>query len=187
MATESVSLQALAPRQGPLAAQFKAAMRRFAVSVSIITIADETAKFGMTATAVSSVSTDPPSLLVCINRSARIHAEMRSGRAFCVNVLNDDQAALSNAFGGRFPAEQRFSLGGWIDEDGRPPYLSDAQANVFCVIDTLLEYGTHTIFIGKVEAVRLHGEFQPLVYADARYFSVLPVPSTPSGPELTWL
>lgn len=170
---------------------FKAAMRRFAVSVSIITISNDEAKFGMTATAVSSVSIDPPALLVCVNRSARLHGDMSPGKAFCVNMLNKDQAALSSAFGGRLPADERFLCGAWQAQDDCPPYLSDAQANVFCTVDVIFEYGTHTIFVGKVESVHLNGELRPLVYADGRYFSIAPAPesagSIPPDLDLTWL
>ena len=49
------------------------------------------------------------------------------------------------------------------------PYLTDAQANLFCVVDGMLGYGTHTIFVGRVDAIRLHGETRPLIYGDGRF------------------
>lgn len=190
MGSASVSPPPLA-EESDLTEVFKAAMRRFAVSVSIITIADAKTRAGMTATAVSSVSLDPPSLLVCVNRKARLHVDMHRGRRFCVNMLTNDQSALSSAFGGRLPADERFKLGTWLVQGIDPPHLSEAQANVFCTVDALFDYGSHTIFIGKVESVRLSGECRPLVYADGRYCSLLARPDSidaiPSDIDWTWL
>ena len=152
-----------------LVESFRTAMRRFAVTVSIITTTKDDGKSGMTATAVSSVSMDPPALLVCVNRTATIHSDMELGKKFCVNILSADHSGLSSAFGGKLPAHERFSLGTWHAERDGPPYLDDAQANLFCTVDATIDYGTHTIFIGKVIAVRLQGAVRPLVYGDGRY------------------
>jgi flavin reductase len=189
MNTDTV-LQALSP-EAAVVNDFKAAMRRFAVSVSIITTADGPSRSGMTATAVSSLSTQPPSLLVCINRNARLHAEMSPGRKFCVNFLTSHHADLSSGFGGRLPPEERFALGAWVSQDDHPPYLSDAQANVFCTVDGTFDYGSHTIFVGKVQSVRINGAVQPLVYADGKYFTLTAQPgvveSISADMDFTWL
>src|SRR6516162_11316129 len=86
-----------------LRASFKLAMRRFPAAVSVITSADETRRHGMTATAVTSLSLDPPSLIACINRTTLLHDIMLTARHFCVNVLRKDQAELSSAFSGAVP------------------------------------------------------------------------------------
>ena len=148
---------------------FKAAMRRFAATVTIITVSDADSRFGMTATAVASVSASPPAILVCVNRAASIHGNMQMGTPFCVNLLGRDHECLSLAFGGQVSTDQRFSVGSWqLDTRGRP-YLTDAQANLFCLVDGKLSYGTHTIFVGRVDAIRLHGETRPLIYGDGRF------------------
>jgi flavin reductase (DIM6/NTAB) family NADH-FMN oxidoreductase RutF len=152
-----------------LADAFRTAMRRIAATVTIVSVADDRSKSGMTATAVSSVSADPPALLVCINRSAGTHAKMRQGKAFCVNVLGVDHAPLSVAFGGKLLPEERFSLGTWHADESGVPYLHDAQANIFCTVDAALDYGTHTIFVGKVRAIRLFGDVSPLIYGNGRF------------------
>ena len=79
-----------------LKASFKLAMRRFPAAVSVITSADQGRRHGMTATAVTSLSLDPPSLIACINRTTLLHDIMLHGRHFCVNVLRRDQAELSS-------------------------------------------------------------------------------------------
>ena len=96
---------------------------------------------------------------------------MRLGKPFCINLLASDHGPVSSAFGGKMRPEERFSMGLWqVDGDG-PPYLSDAQANIFCVVDAVMDYGTHTIFIGKVNAVRLHGDVRPLIFGDGRFIN----------------
>src|SRR5215831_15975282 len=112
-----------------LRASFKLAMRRFPAAVSVITSADETRRHGMTATAVTSLSLDPPSLIACINRSTLLHDIMLTGRHFCVNVLRCDQAELSSAFSGAASAEARFGIGTWLTSDDGVSYLADAQVN----------------------------------------------------------
>jgi flavin reductase (DIM6/NTAB) family NADH-FMN oxidoreductase RutF len=152
-----------------LRASFKLAMRRFPAAVSVITAADQTRRHGMTATAVTSLSLDPPSLIVCINRGSLLHDVMTLGRHFCVNVLRKDQADLSAAFSGALPAELRFGLGSWLTSPEGVSYLDDAQINVFCRKVAAVPYGTHTIFIGEAGAVRARDPIEPLIYQDATY------------------
>jgi flavin reductase len=171
--TESIPRESAVNRSADNATElrdaFKAAMRRFAATVTIITVSDADSRLGMTATAVASVSASPPAILVCVNRAASIHGNMQMGTLFCVNLLGRDHESLSLAFGGQVSTEQRFSVGSWqLDTRGRP-YLTDAQANLFCVVDGKLSYGTHTIFVGRVDAIRLHGETRPLIYGDGRF------------------
>jgi flavin reductase (DIM6/NTAB) family NADH-FMN oxidoreductase RutF len=147
---------------------FKQGMRRLAATVTIITLRGEDAQpWGMTATAVTSLSADPYSLLACVNRSSRMHGHLTMGAPFCVNLLSEGHDELSFAFGGRLSHEERFGLGGW--ELGDLPYLKDAQANFACTVDALFDYGTHSIVVGRIGAIRMPGEFAPLVYGDGRF------------------
>jgi flavin reductase (DIM6/NTAB) family NADH-FMN oxidoreductase RutF len=152
-----------------LRASFKLAMRRFPAAVTVITSADQGRRHGMTATAVTSLSLDPPSLIACINRSTLLHDIMQVGRHFCVNVLRRDQAELSSAFSGALPAESRFGCGTWFTSAEGLLYLADAQVNIFCRKVAAVPYGTHTIFIGEAEAVNVHDPVEPLIYQDAKY------------------
>src|SRR6201997_3243409 len=93
---------------------FRLAMRRFPAAVSVITSADQSRRHGMTATAVTSLSLNPPSLIVCINKSTLLHDIIQVGRHFCVNVLRRDQAELSSAFSGAIAPEARFEHGTWL-------------------------------------------------------------------------
>jgi flavin reductase (DIM6/NTAB) family NADH-FMN oxidoreductase RutF len=155
-----------------LVSAFKGAMRRLAATVTIVTGGPPGNHGGFAATAVCSVSADPPALLVCVNRSASLHASLTMGSLFCVNLLQGAHTELSQVFGGKVVPEERFKFGDWDHDADNIPYLLDAQANVFCAVDALMPYGTHTIVVGKVRHVRLHGEIAPLIYSDGRFIAI---------------
>ncbi|WP_129794388.1 flavin reductase family protein [Sphingosinicella sp. CPCC 101087] len=155
-----------------LGAALRDGLRRLAKAVVVITSRHEGARFAMAATAVSELSMDPPSLLICVNRTASLSAPLSAGADFCVNILHSDQADLAIACSGQVKGEARFASGRWIGADAEPPWLEDAQASFACRQEQALDYGTHRIVIGRVEAVRLHGEIDPLVYVDGRYARV---------------
>src|SRR5215467_9408111 len=145
---------------------FCEAMRRFASTVSIISCASEGRRYGMSATAITSLSFDPPSLLVCVNKSTATHRALSRGGRFCVNVLRSFHSELSRAFSGKLKGEDRFRLGNWRETLDGLPFLSDAQANLFCEIARIMDYATHTIFIGRVYSVRTQADVDPLLYRD---------------------
>jgi flavin reductase len=153
---------------------FRNAMRRFAATVSIISCACEGSRYGMSATAITSLSADPPSLLICVNKTAATHRALRGGGRFCVNVLRSFHSELSRAFSGKVKGEDRFRLGSWASEDG-VPFLSDAQANLFCAVARVMDYETHTIFVGRVYFARVQEHVDPLIYQDGRYAIAQPV------------
>ena len=123
----------------------------------------------MTATAVTSVCADPPSLLVCINGSAAIHDPLLASKRFCVNLLRVGQEAVSAAFGGKLRGMERFGEGTWALSDNGIPFLETAQANVFCGVEQIVPYGTHSIVIGGVEDVQLADHVSPLLYENGKY------------------
>jgi flavin reductase (DIM6/NTAB) family NADH-FMN oxidoreductase RutF len=155
-----------------LVGAFKSAMRRLAATVTIVTGGPAGAQTGFAATAVCSVTTDPPALLVCVNQAASLHGSLTMGSLFCVNLLHGAHAELSQVFGGRVVPEERFNFGSWDHDPDGTAYLTDAQANVFCFVDALLAYGTHSIVVGRVRHVRLHGEIAPLIYSDGRFIAI---------------
>src|SRR5262252_5366508 len=154
---------------------FREAMRRFATTVSIISCAGDGCRYGMSATAVTSLSVDPPALLVCVNKSTATHRVLSRGGRFCVNVLRSFHSQLSQAFSGKLKGEDRFRVGAWQETDDGLPFLGDAQANLFCEIDRITDYGTHTIFIGLVYTAIVHADVDPLLYQDGKYVIARPV------------
>ncbi len=155
-----------------LAGAFRSAMRRLASTVTIITTCDGGVRHGMTATAVTSLCADPPSLLVCVNQATRLHAMLQSAGGFCVNVLHRDHVEQSQAFSGRMQGDERFAIGRWAVDDRGMPFLADAQANLFCYKKAAIPHGTHSIFIGEVERVGVRDDIAPLLYQNAAYVSI---------------
>ena len=152
----------------------KQAMRRLAASVVVATARDGDTRYAMAASACTSLSMDPPSILICVNKNASIYPILNHGRDFCINLLAGSQEAISAACSGGAKGEGRFAIGDWRDDpDTNVPFLADAQASLICAVDGIHQYGTHGIFIGKVKRVHLHGDVYPLVYIDGRYSSVV--------------
>ena len=151
-----------------LASSFRKAMRRVASTVNVISIYVDGQPMGITATAVSAISLDPPSLLVCINRAASLHAPMGDMSHFRVNVLHRDQEEIASMFADRSRHALRFSSGWNLGSEGAPR-LIDAQATILCRRIDSHSFGTHSIFIGVVEEATARMEVDPLVYLDGRY------------------
>ena len=146
--------------------EFKLVMRRFAASVNVITSAEGVKKSGMTATAVCSVSANPPSALIIVNKSNRSHPIIAGTKAFAVNVLSANQKHVAGHFASKLPdpfADIPHSIG----KTGCP-IIEGADAHIECTVFEQLDVGTHTIFVGKIVAAgAAHGE--PLLYHDGRY------------------
>jgi flavin reductase (DIM6/NTAB) family NADH-FMN oxidoreductase RutF len=152
------------------------AMRRLAASVVIVSARSSERRYAITLSAVTSLSMEPPSLLVCINRAASIYPILEAGADFCVNLLSGAHRQLSIACSGKEKGEGRFATGNWRDDQATGvPFLDDAPASLICAMDGIHGYGTHGIFIGKVKTIYLQGAADPLVYLDGTYTSVVPV------------
>ncbi len=152
---------------------FRQAMRGVAGTAHLITASGtDGAWFGMAATAVTSVSMDPPSLLVCVNRDAATRTPIDERGAFCVNVLAEDHQDHCARFGRSDARHSRFTHGEWLSQDGLP-YLADAQAAIFCDVAQRICHGTHIVFIGDVRDIVLPREtVNPVVYLGRAFVSV---------------
>lgn len=151
--------------------QFVAGMRLHAAGVTVVTTLHAGRRAGLTATSVCSVSAEPPQLLVCVNRTAEANPSIRASGRFCVNVLAIDQRALADRFAGRHghAGEARFAEGAWSRLVTGAPALEGCRACFDCTLAAAHEAGTHTIFVGLVEAVALRPELAPLVYHEGEY------------------
>ena len=147
---------------------FRLAMRRYIYSVSIMSNKDKANNpNAITVSSVTSISMDPPSLLICINKSSRIHDTIELGSKFCINLLNSNQQNLSNICSDEEMYDQRFKDKNWNLDD--IPFLQNAQANIFCKVDKLTSYHTHTIVVGLVEEANYADEISTLTYVDGEY------------------
>ena len=155
---------------GPaLEGEFRLAMRRHAAGVCIVTSGLGEAVNGMSATAMTSFSLDPPSILVCVNNAASIADALTHGAAFGVTILDRAHESVAAAFSRKPTGRPRFDSGDWRMEDGSVPWLRDAPANLSCVVVASLVYGSHTALVGRVTGVRLGEDGASLIYRDGIY------------------
>jgi len=146
---------------------FKAAMRRFATGVTIVTTRTGDTVHGFTVNAFASVSASPPTVLVCVNRAARAHPIIAKSASFCVNILGLEQQALAEAFMTAEPHERFVGVAHRTGASGSP-ILDGVLAYVDCAVDQEVTSGTHTIFFGRVlESGERDGA--PLGYYDRAY------------------
>jgi len=160
-----------APGSGVDPANFKEAMSRFAASVNIVTTDGPAGLGGITATAVTSITVEPPMMLFCINKTSPSAARMIANGSFCINTLAPADEALSNIFAGRTDEhlEERFKSGAWTKLTTGSPVLATALASFDCRLVEAKEVTTHWVVIGAVEAVAFAAESECLTYVHRKY------------------
>jgi flavin reductase (DIM6/NTAB) family NADH-FMN oxidoreductase RutF len=157
---------------------FRMAMRHVAATVYAVTTGHGGNRFGILATAVSSLSFDPPSLLVCVNRSASLHGPLASAETFCVNVLGLGNRDVAEHF--MRSGADRFDVGEWLEEHG-VPVLATAQSSFVCRRAHCHDFGTHSIFIGELIAAKHRADAAPLTYYDRHYIDISEAPERPAA------
>jgi len=160
------------PRVGP--EEFRLAMRQLASGVSIIAASDGRERSGMTATSVVSLSAEPPSLLVAVNRSSSFHAVLRRSSVFSLNILAASQQHVAERFTGRNgeKGDERFAASDWTALDSGAVALTDALAAMECDIERLIDHHTHTIVIAAVRSVHIAEGQDALAYWSGRFHSL---------------
>jgi flavin reductase (DIM6/NTAB) family NADH-FMN oxidoreductase RutF len=148
---------------------FKKAMQQWASGVNVVTTFSESFGLqGMTVTAFSSVSLNPPQVLVCINESADTGEGIQESQCFAVNTLSADQQEVSNQFAGGNSQEQRFKNTPWTAGITGSPLLDNSIMSLDCKIISKVHAGTHWVIIGEVQdCVCRPGE--PLLYYQGAY------------------
>ena len=154
-------------------AVYRAIMRHQAGAVTVIAVGDPGTRRGLTATAVCSLSDEPPTILACVRRTASAHDEIGRIGAFSVNLLASDQQDVAALFSGRtgVSGEDRFQ-GEWVKMVTGAPVLSNALASLDCSVSEQHSFATHTIFIGSVRDGRVRAEAQPLLYFRGDYWDL---------------
>ncbi len=145
-------------------------MANLAQSVTVVTSDGVAGKTGLTVSAMTSVSADPPLLLVCINRKSNAADIISENQCFAVNVLDQDAAFISDLFAGYRAQDypDPFACNPWMPLPSGSPSLVEALARFDCTIEQFMDVGSHRIFIGRVNLV-LPGTGQPLLYYQRRY------------------
>jgi flavin reductase (DIM6/NTAB) family NADH-FMN oxidoreductase RutF len=146
--------------------EFKKALRTFSSGVTVVTLKDGDTLHGITVSAFSSLSLDPPLVLVCIDKSAAAHDSFARAGKFVVNILGEDQEDASNCFASR--SDDKFETSKWHEGVLGLPVIDGAFGVVECVLHDSLPGGDHTIFVGRVVAATAT-DGKPLLYGQGGY------------------
>ena len=155
--------------------RFRDAMARLGAAVNVITTTGADGPFGLTASAVCSVTDNPPTLLLCINRDTDMNERLKASGILCVNTLAATQEALSPLFAGLTGVEHpdRFESGLWTTLSTGAPVLLGAVVSCDCRISHSVEVGTHTVFFCEVESIQTSGENEGLIYFGRAYHRII--------------
>ncbi len=135
---------------------FRDAMARLGAAVNIITTGGPAGRGGFTASAVCSVTDDPPTLLVCMNRNATAAPILKENGTVCVNVVTAAQKETAMVFAGvtKCPMEARFLAGNWATAESGNPMLEGAVVAFDCRVTEIIEKGTHLVVFAEVETIQ---------------------------------
>jgi 3-hydroxy-9,10-secoandrosta-1,3,5(10)-triene-9,17-dione monooxygenase reductase component len=154
--------------------EFRDVLGHFATGVTVVTGTADGVPLGLAANAFSSVSLDPPLILVCMSASSETWPAIRKTGAFAVNVLGEHQEDLSRRFGRK--DVDRFESIAWETAVTGSPLFPDALAWIDCVIDAEHSAGDHTVVIGRVVALaRQHEGGRPLLFFQGTYGRLEPL------------
>jgi flavin reductase (DIM6/NTAB) family NADH-FMN oxidoreductase RutF len=155
---------------------YKSGMRRLAGAVCILTLNRNGDWAGLTATAVSSISAEPPRLMVCINRNVYAHEFVEPGGPLCVNVLESGQLEEAKRFAGMLngvKGQDRFSAGPWQQSEDDAPELESSLVRFQCRIGEVIMASTHSIVLCDVVGVSTAAQVEPpLIYFNGRFMAV---------------
>ncbi len=146
---------------------FRATLRRFPTGITVVTTLLEGRRKGFTANAFSSVSVDPPVVLICVNRQSRTHPLIAEAGSFCINILRLEQREVAVAFASRRTTDPFAGLACRSAPTGSP-IIENTLAYLDCTLAEEHTAGTHTIFLGSVVACGF-SDGAPLGYFNADY------------------
>ena len=155
--------------------RFRDSMSRIPAAVHVVTTDGPGGRYGLTVTALASVSDTPPTILVCINRKSPINDAVKRNGVFCVNTLSASGADLANIFAGRgaeASMEARFSHGNWDLMATGAPFLKGGVVALDCRLREVTETSTHSVMYGEVVATHCQSDASTLVYKNRGYSAV---------------
>ncbi|MHB1685162.1 MAG: flavin reductase family protein [Bacilli bacterium] len=154
--------------ENPVSSQdFRMAMGLFATGVTVVTTQGDGHVHGMTANAFSSVSLDPPLILISVDRRAECHSLILKNRNFAVNILREDQESVSRQFAGK--ADKALFGAGQFEWMADIPVISQCLCSIACTLWADYDGGDHTLFVGEVQSLQIRGAGNPLLYFRSGY------------------
>ena len=151
-----------------LTKNFLTSMRGVTSTVTVISACSNKERHAMTATSVTSLSLNPPSMLVCVNKEASIHKILDKGSCFCINVLSNSQKQLAEICSNSDEGESRFQNNSWKKEENFI-FNEDSRSNILCECINTIDHTSHTIYIGKVIKVFNDETKKSLLYGAGNY------------------
>jgi flavin reductase (DIM6/NTAB) family NADH-FMN oxidoreductase RutF len=151
---------------------FRQVLGRFATGVTVVTTCHDGVNHGMTANAFSSVSLNPPLILVSVDKKANMHDMLMTGDAFCVNILAEHRADWSSWWAGKAPKEgDQFVDIPYSCKATGCPVLEGCLAYIDCKVWARYEAGDHTLFLGEVQEAALNDDpnIKPLLFFSSKY------------------
>lgn len=153
--------------------EFRDAMARVCAPVNIITTNGPAGRGGFTATAMCSVTDEPPTLLVCMNSRSAQTGLFLENRRFCVNVLTGDHRDLAGYFAGsEADMSSRYAAADWVDLASGNQALAGSIVSFDCALKEARLVGTHNVMIGEVVGIRARSDGQALLYFDRNFIHV---------------
>jgi len=143
---------------------FRQCMQRFCSGVALVTVARRRIWSGLAVSSLASVSANPPTVLVCVNRKASAHAALLASEAFAVNLLGEAHSGLVEDFSDPARRAARFRSPDWTVGQLGAPVLRTAAAVLECSLAEQVEWGTHTVLFGQVMEGWVGSADAPLVY-----------------------
>ena len=158
----------MSPHDAVTAAEFRAACGLFASGVTVVTrrLPDDS-PYGMTVSSFTSVSLEPPLVLVCIDRKARFLKNLEPDQPFGINILSERQQQIATRFADR-NEEDRFAGLAWMPGWNGVPLVSGVVATFACALQQIIESGDHFILIGEARQIQRH-KGSPLIWCDRGY------------------
>lgn len=151
----------------------KGVLGSFTTGITIVTARLDGLLHGMTANAFSSVSLDPPLILLCVDHAARMHEFIAQSGAFAVNILSEEQEHLARQFarGGR-PLEGEFAAAPYTTGVTGCPLLTGTVGFLECLLHDAFEGGDHTVYLGRVQSASASAERRPLLLHRGQYLTL---------------
>ena len=152
---------------------FRLALRELVYPVCVVSTHNHETKINhaITVSSVTSLSFDPPSILVCINKDSRIHSSLKKDSYFNVSFLSSSQSEISNLCGTDELSDKRFENEFW-DFKNDVGFIKNSQSVISCVIKEITSYGSHSVFIGNVIEVIKNNDTKPLLYGKGDYLDI---------------
>ena len=152
---------------------FRLALRELVYPVCVVSAYNDKTNdnHAITVSSVTSLSFEPPSILVCINKDSSIHSSLNKDSHFNISFLSSSQSEVSNLCGTDEHADKRFDNDFW-DFKNNVGFIKNSQSVISCTVEEITSYGSHSVFIGNVVEVIKNIDTQPLLYGKGKYLDI---------------